>query len=60
MHCTQKLNYYFKLSYSKFARDLQNTQNQTQILKKLKTQTKTFGLFLVHMSDPKTVQINLD
>ena len=39
---TQKLKIcflYFKLSYSQFSRDLQNTQ--TQILKKLKTQTQT-------------------
>ena len=39
---TQKLKYfflYFKLSNSKFAKELRNTQ--TQILKQLKTQTQT-------------------
>ena len=47
---------YFNLSYSKFARDLQiaQTQTQTQIPKKLKAQirTITFGFFWVHISDP--------
>ena len=33
--------FYFKLSYSKFARDFKNTQTQTQISKKMKTQTQT-------------------
>jgi hypothetical protein len=32
----------FELSYSKFARDLHSAQTQTQILKKLKTQTQIF------------------
>jgi len=39
-----KLNFFFcftKLSYSIFARDLQNTHTQTP--KKLKTQAQTFG-----------------
>jgi len=47
--------FYFKLSFSKFARDLQNTQTQTQILKELKTQTQTqtFEYFWVHMSGIK-------
>ena len=40
---TQKIIFFFDFifSFSKFARDLQNTQAQTQILKKLKTQTQT-------------------
>ena len=37
----KKIFSYFKLSYSKFARDLQKTQTQNPILKKLKTQTQT-------------------
>jgi len=39
---SQKPNFfYFKLSYSKFTRDFQNTQTKTQISKKMKTQTQT-------------------
>ena len=53
MH-TQKLKNFcfFKLSYSKFVRDLQNTQTQTQIPKKLKIQikTQTFWFYWVNMA----------
>ena len=47
----KKFCLYFKLSNSKFARDLHTTQ--TQILKKLKTQihTSTFWFYWVHMSE---------
>jgi len=33
---------YFTLSYSKFAKDLQNSQTQNQNTQKWKTQTQTF------------------
>ncbi len=49
---------YFKLSFSKFARDLQNTQTQNSNTQKLKTQaqTQTFEYFWVQMSGHRKMQ----